>query len=146
MSYVTCSAAMLCNTQKHPSMCFDWITVNINYSEPTSLSRPTVLEVLHSRLDVYNTSTRFRRGSRGGVRGVRTPPLVIKVLHFYCKTALSQRQSLRRCPLRMPFEKTLKPPPSRNPGSAPEILILQFLALNILTRPSPRDSDCRLSE
>ena len=51
-----------------------------------------------------------RRGSRGGVRGVRTPPLVIKVLHFYCKTALSQRQSLRRCPLRMPFEKTLNPP------------------------------------
>ena len=58
-----------------------------------------------------NTDTyTFRRGSRGGVRGVRTPPLVIKVLHFYCKTALSQRQSLRRCPLRMPFEKTLNPP------------------------------------
>ena len=56
------------------------------------------------------SSSWARRGSRGGVRGVRTPPLVIKVLHFYCKTALSQRQSLRRCPLRMPFEKTLNPP------------------------------------
>ena len=102
--------AMLLNTFRYSS--FVWALASVRavfgiLSGPGALCLCKFFMILLSYSIVKGMG---RRGSRGGVRGVRTPPLVIKVLHFYCKTALSQRQSLRRCPLRMPFEKTLNPP------------------------------------